>query len=147
MSQELAQFCKGVSGALQDHRTLLDGPVGSAGRKSFMDSMGAVNDQSRTRVYSGLCGEKAAVGKAELRDVAGLTLEYLDHSIAHGRRPDGLFHAYNLIHLDAEGFNELCRQRRRKVVARDSLKAVYGLSPLQLQEQWKAWVLATYPTR
>jgi len=52
-----------------------------------------------------------------------------------------------LIGRDAEGFNELCKKLRSKLVARDALAEVYGMSPLELQEQWKAWVLATYPAR
>jgi hypothetical protein len=52
-----------------------------------------------------------------------------------------------LIGRDAKGFNQLCKRLRSKVIARDALAEVFGMSPLELQVQWKAWVLATYPTR
>ena len=30
---------------------------------------------------------------------------------------------------------------------RDALQEVYGMSPLEFETQWKAWVLETYPTK
>jgi hypothetical protein len=104
VSRELAQFFGGVAAVLQDHIALLEGPVNAAGRKSFMDSMGAVNDRYRARVYQGFCGEKEPLGKQELQDFTGLALEFVDHSIAHGRRRDGLFHSYNLVQFGDGGY-------------------------------------------
>ena len=62
VSRELAQFFESVGAVLKDHIALLEGPVNAAGRKSFMDSMGAVNDRYRARVYAGLRGEKTPLG-------------------------------------------------------------------------------------
>ena len=89
VSVELLRLFRGVHEVLQDHAELLDAPVNPAGRKSFMDGMGAVNDAYRARVYGGLSGEKEPVGTQEVRDLVDLTLKYLDHSIAGARRPDG----------------------------------------------------------
>ena len=104
VSRELARFFEGAGGVLKDHVTLLDGPVSAAGRKSFMDGMGSVNDRYRARVYRGFCGEQAPLGKQELQNFTGLALKFLDHSIAHGRREDGLFHSYNLVHFGTGGY-------------------------------------------
>jgi hypothetical protein len=104
VSRELAQFFKGVGAVLKDHIALLEGPVNAAGRKSFMDSMGSVNDRYRARVYRGFCGEKEPLGKQDLQDFTGLALEFVDHSLAHGRREDGLFHSYNLVQIGAGGY-------------------------------------------
>jgi hypothetical protein len=52
-----------------------------------------------------------------------------------------------LITQDAAGFNALAKDLRRKVPGRDAIKTHFGVSPLELETQWKAWVLATYPTR
>jgi hypothetical protein len=105
VSRELAQFFEGVGAVLKDHIALLVGPVNAAGRKSFMDGMGAVNDRYRARVYTGLCGQKAPLGKRDLQDFTGLALKFLDHSMTHGRREDGLYHSYNLIQFGAGGFD------------------------------------------
>ena len=104
VSRELAQFFESVGAVLKDHIALLEGPVNAAGRKSFMDSMGAVNDRYRARVYAGLRGEKTPLGKQGLEDFTGMALEFVDHTIAHGRREDGLFHSYNLVQFGADGY-------------------------------------------
>lgn len=52
-----------------------------------------------------------------------------------------------LLARDSKRFNELCVQLRGRKPLRDVLQAVYQLSPLEMQAQWKAWVLASYPTR
>jgi hypothetical protein len=104
VSREVARFFEGAGAVLEDHTSLLRGPVGAAGRKSFMDSMGSVNDRYRARIYRGFCGEKAPLGKQDVLDFAGLVLQFLDHSIAQSRREDGLFHSYNLVRFGADGY-------------------------------------------
>jgi hypothetical protein len=104
VSRELAQLFEGAGAVLEGHVTLLEGPVSAAGRRSFMDAMASVNDRYRARVYRGFCGEKAPLGKRELEDFIGRAVEFLDHSIGHGRREDGLFHSYNLIQFGAGGY-------------------------------------------
>ena len=104
VSLELAQFFRGAGAVLEDHEALLAGPVDAAGRKSFMDGMGSANDAYRARVYRGHCGDKTALAKQDLRDFMRRALEFLDHSILHSRRDDGLFHSYNLVHFGAGGY-------------------------------------------
>jgi hypothetical protein len=104
VSRELSRFFRGVCAALGEHVKLLDGPVETAGRRSFMDSMGAVNDRYRARVYRGFCGEKVSLASRDLRDFIELASRFVDHSIGHGRREDGLFHSYNLIRFGADGY-------------------------------------------
>jgi len=52
-----------------------------------------------------------------------------------------------LLFKDAPKFQELVKKLKAKVPSRDALQSVYGLTPLDLETQWKAWVLDTYPTR
>jgi hypothetical protein len=104
VSPELARYFNAASAVLEDHAVLLEGPVTAASRKSFMDAMGAANDRFRERVYSGLDGEREPLETHELESFTTRVLEFLDHSLAHGRRADGLFHAYNLIRLGDHGF-------------------------------------------
>ena len=105
ISRELAQFFTDARAVLADHIALLGGPVNAAGRKSFMDRMGLASEAYRARVYRGFSGEKVPLGKQELEEFFGLALEFLDHSIVHGRRDDGLFHSYNLVHFGADGYS------------------------------------------
>lgn len=52
-----------------------------------------------------------------------------------------------LIQRDSSKFNQLLKKMREHVISRDALQQVYGMSPLEMDTQWKAWVLSTYPTR
>jgi len=52
-----------------------------------------------------------------------------------------------LLSRDPPKFNELVKKVKAKVASRDALKEVFGMSPIDFEAQWKAWVLATYPTR
>jgi hypothetical protein len=104
VSREVTQFFEGVGAVLGDHIALLGGPVSAADRKSFMDSMGSVNDHYRARIYRGFCGEKEPLRKQDLQDFTDLALRFLDHSIAQSRRQDGLFHSYNLVQFGAGGY-------------------------------------------
>ncbi|MCP3920563.1 MAG: hypothetical protein GY711_33980 [bacterium] len=52
-----------------------------------------------------------------------------------------------LISLSGEKFNNIGRKLRRKMEPRKALSEVFGMNPLKFEEQWKAWVLATYPSR
>jgi hypothetical protein len=52
-----------------------------------------------------------------------------------------------LVSRDGPKFKELVTKLKAKVPSRDALQQVYGMSPLDFEAQWKAWVLATYPTR
>jgi len=50
-----------------------------------------------------------------------------------------------LIFKVAPKFLQLVKKFKAKVVGREALQEVYGMSLLDFEAQWKAWVLATYP--
>jgi hypothetical protein len=104
VSRELARYFEGVGAVLNDHVALLDGPVDEAGRKHFMDGMGAVNDEYRARIYAGHSGARTQIEKQNLQEFTELAQGFVDHSIGHGRRKDGLFHSYNLVHFGTDGY-------------------------------------------
>ena len=52
-----------------------------------------------------------------------------------------------LLQRDGEAFSTLCRRLRGKTPTRDALKETFGWTPFEFEEEWRAWVLATYPTR
>ena len=65
----------------------------------------------------------------------------------------GLQHAVSLsfvdylIQKDGERLSQLIKQLKAKVPTRDALKEVFGLSVLEFEREWQAWVLETYPTK
>jgi len=52
-----------------------------------------------------------------------------------------------LLATDAPKFNELCTLLRKRVEPRDAMAKALGTNLLELEQRWKAWVLATYPVR
>jgi hypothetical protein len=50
-----------------------------------------------------------------------------------------------LLQREPGKFDAFGKQLRAKVSVRDALDKVFGLSPLELERAWKAWVLETYP--
>jgi hypothetical protein len=50
-----------------------------------------------------------------------------------------------LLFLDGAKFDALMKKLKAKVATRDAMRDVFGMSPLEFETQWKAWVLATYP--
>jgi hypothetical protein len=104
VTSEVTDLFAGIGGVLARFRPLLDGTVEPAERKAFMDALGPLGEQYRERAYAGFSGDRSSIGTAELLEFIGLALEFIDHSIAANRRPDGLFHSYNLIRFDRDGY-------------------------------------------
>jgi len=52
-----------------------------------------------------------------------------------------------LINRDGAKFSELGKKLKAKVPTREALKEIYGFTPMEFEGLWKAWVLATYPTK
>ncbi len=104
VSDEVVRWFEEIGAVLEQHRGLLQGPVDAARRKSFMDAMGAANDAYRSAAYRGLCGDKRPLEKKQLLAFASRAIEFIDHSLARGRRKDGLYDAYNLLDFGAGGF-------------------------------------------
>ncbi len=67
-------------------------------RKRIMDDLGTAAGDYRSFIYeNGFSGKKAAVKKEDILEFAKLGIAVLNQSIAINKRPDGLFHAYNLM--------------------------------------------------
>ncbi|MBT8065040.1 MAG: hypothetical protein KJN94_08475 [Gammaproteobacteria bacterium] len=105
VSAEVADFFAGIGDVLQQSRSMLDGAVESGARKAFVDALGRLGEQYRERVYSGFSGGRSPVTTPDLLAFIELALEFIDHSIAANRRPDGLYHSYNLIHFGPDGYD------------------------------------------
>jgi len=78
--------------------------ISKQGRKEFMGELGLPAERYRESVYNGFSGQKSVLNKAELLAFIKLASRYLNDSIARNQRADGLFHSYNLIQLDTDGY-------------------------------------------
>ena len=104
VADEVAAFFAGVEKILTRHAFVLDSAVTPRDRKRFMDEMGLVSSAYRGRVYAGFSGGKSVLKKPAIQALIGTAKTWLDHSIALNRRDDGLFHSYNLLHVEADGY-------------------------------------------
>ncbi|MGK2927519.1 MAG: hypothetical protein ACSLE2_18050, partial [Lysobacterales bacterium] len=104
ISREVADFLRGLDGVLGKYRSMLGGPIAAGDRKAFMDEMGALGERYRAEAYAGFSGQRSDLETKDLPAFISLALEYLDHSIGHNRRDDGLFHSYNLVHFADNGY-------------------------------------------
>jgi hypothetical protein len=70
-------------------------------RRALLEDLGASYSDYRARVYAGDWGDPREVTRGTLDALLELTHTYLVETLATNRRPDGLYHAYNLIDTHA----------------------------------------------
>lgn len=98
VSAELLDFLNGVSQTLNQHVHLLAGKINDADRKRILDGLGKAGSAYRTQIYSqSFSGNKQAVSLDEITQFFDLSLRFLEHTIEANKRPDHLYHAYNLM--------------------------------------------------
>ncbi len=79
-----------------------------ASRRVVVDSLGAAGTAYREEVYAGLSGRTVVVEEGRIRSVLDTVERYVDSGLRANRRPDGLFHSYNVLHI-ADGRLEIRR--------------------------------------
>ncbi len=103
ISTELVAFYHGISQTLKHHEHLLSGKINDSERKQVLDGLGKAGSAYRTRIYNQpFSGEKQAVSLEEIGQFFDLSLRYLEHTIDANKRPDNLYHAYNLMTIESD---------------------------------------------
>ncbi|WP_372767377.1 hypothetical protein [Lutibacter sp.] len=103
ISDELVEFFNGVLTVLGDNKNILAGKISDKDRKTVLDGLGIAGSTYRTAIYeNGFSSNKGTVSKKDLVRFTKLTLQYIEHSIDANKRPDNLYHAYNLMTLENE---------------------------------------------
>jgi hypothetical protein len=101
LSAEVDRFLQKTARILEQHRSKLTKPVRDYDRKRVLDDLGRAGSQYRQVIYQrGFSGRRRCVKGSNLLLFFRTALEWVDHSIAANRRPDMLYHSYNLIRLD-----------------------------------------------
>ncbi|MCB0584887.1 MAG: hypothetical protein KDD06_06120, partial [Phaeodactylibacter sp.] len=97
-SSELVEFFNGVKEAFGQHQHLLAGTIDDRGRKLILAGVGQAASDYRSKIYEqGFSGDRKPISLQSLEDFTTLCLKYLEHSITANKRPDNLYHAYNLM--------------------------------------------------
>jgi hypothetical protein len=103
-SDEVVDLLESFTETFRTHLHLLDDPLSDADRRTLLDGLGRAGSDYRSRIYrNGFTECRRDVSVAELIGFADLALRYVDHSIRANRRPDGLYHAYNLMGVEKDG--------------------------------------------
>jgi hypothetical protein len=103
VSREVAQWLKTVSAVLQKAgQRLRQGPaeLSAAERGAVVEGLCRGADDYRRQVYGEGFGGLAEVTWQEMGQLVESALVVVEQTIRHNRRSDGLYHSYNLLHLD-----------------------------------------------
>jgi hypothetical protein len=100
LSSEVADAFQRVTHTLQENANLLGGPIGNSDRKRVLDALGTAGGDYRAALYAtGFSGRRTSLTLSQLDAFCAVALRHIDHSIHANRRPDGLYHAYNLMKM------------------------------------------------
>ena len=104
LSAEVARFLEGTCRILKRHHHLLKTGLESADRRRVLDELGHAGSRYRNGIYArGLSGRTNQVSRTRILDFFNTALSWVDESIRDNRRPDGLYHAYNLANFEHKG--------------------------------------------
>ncbi|MDR3527027.1 MAG: hypothetical protein P4L57_07070 [Rhizomicrobium sp.] len=92
-----------VSEVLRAYASLLDSTFSDADRKAVLDGLGQAGSDYRRDVYANGLSGSVPLSAAVLIDLCDTTIRYIDHAIRANQRPDGLFHAYNILEFGVGG--------------------------------------------
>ena len=101
LSEEVAALLLAVNRILQGHRSVLSRRINDRQRKQVLDELGRAGSHYREQIYGqGFSGRQKRIKGGQLLDFFKVALAFADESVHANRRPDGLYHAYNLIKLE-----------------------------------------------
>ena len=101
ISNEIVEFYHEVRECLLENRLLLAGKIDNVTRKKILDRLGNAASEYRNQVYqNGFWGNKRTHSMQGLKNFVAVSLQFIDHSIDANKRPDNLYHAYNLMTVE-----------------------------------------------
>jgi hypothetical protein len=104
LSSEVSQWLSETARQLQDKRSYLeDKHISGEQRLQLLLGLAQAADRYRTTVYQqeGFKGTES-LDVATIQSMLDDALATIDHSIRSNQRPDGLYHAYNLLELESD---------------------------------------------
>jgi hypothetical protein len=89
-----------VTAILAQHKAWLTTGFDDAQRRTVMDALGTAGSDYRQQVYaSDFSGVTVPTPRADALALLEQALAYIDQTLRANRREDGLYHAYNILHL------------------------------------------------
>jgi hypothetical protein len=104
VSSEVVTWLREIHSILEQSRPLLEKKaLDDRDRKQLLDALGGAFSRYRQAVYGGGFSGKTELKASVVVALCRAALAHIDHGIRANRRPDGLYHAYNLLAVDREG--------------------------------------------
>jgi hypothetical protein len=75
-------------------------PLDDAGRYRILVELGRAGEAHRRLVYAGDLGDNMPVSMASVRALVAAAQPVVEDTLRASRRPDGLYHSYNLLRID-----------------------------------------------
>jgi len=98
VSAPLARLAREVQAAFDAHRGILAAPeIAAPGRRALLDALAGAGSAYRATVYQNLGHTTDGLAPGDLDRLLATALAFVDHTIRANLRPDGLYHAYNLL--------------------------------------------------
>lgn len=105
VSEELYQFYAALAATFDKYASSLNTSIDDATRKQITDALGIAGSNFRTTIYNNkFSGKKHTLSANELTAFVKLSVQFLEHSIQSNKRSDNLYHAYNLLSINENGF-------------------------------------------
>ena len=103
ISSELLLFFNSVKFTLETNQSLLQGPISNIDRKRILDGLGTAASIYRQSIYNdSFSGEKETIHLDGILSFVKIALQFLEHSIEANKRPDALYHSYNLMTVELD---------------------------------------------
>jgi hypothetical protein len=97
LNKPVANLLISLNEIFSDRQNHLLLPFTDDARKEIMDHLGRAGEEYRSAAYKGFTGESQLVDCTDIINMLEVSLLFLQHSIEHNKREDGLYHSYNLI--------------------------------------------------
>jgi hypothetical protein len=100
VSTEVFRFFVQVTEILKRFSFLLRGTFDDIQRREVMNRLGEAGSEYRWNYYKfGFSGESTRIDISEIISLLDLVQQYIEHTLHINKRYDGLYHAYNILHL------------------------------------------------
>jgi len=105
LNEEVGEWFDAVRTSLEESRSMLaEDDIDDVNRRRLLDRLGAAAEAHRATIYeNGFRGRRSVVAVDDLVAFLELLLAFFDQTIRLNRRPDGLYHAYNVMTATPDG--------------------------------------------
>lgn len=101
VSEELFQFFNAIKTSFENTVNALNGNINDAKRKEIVDALGEAGSAYRNNIYTkAFSGKKNVLSLNDVKSFTKSALAHMEHSIKANKRPDHLYHAYNLMTVE-----------------------------------------------